>query len=80
MTRRSVSVVPSPVPAAWPIYRVVRFYKSGRGPRTIKQGLTRAEAQEHCSRDDTHGPDWFDGFDLMHGYREEALSNAQDNR
>lgn len=43
-------------------YKVVRFYQDGRPNRTIKTGLTLEEAQAHCQRDDTHGPDWFDGY------------------
>ena len=51
-------------------YRIIRFYRDdGRRPRTIKQGLTLAEAQAHCSREDTHGPGWFDGYDYMKGFR-----------
>ena len=60
----------NPVPEA-AIYRIVRFYhpSSGRPNRTIKNGLTLAEAQAHCSREDTHGPRHFDGYDLMKGVR-----------
>lgn len=47
-------------------YRVIRFYRNGR-PRTIKQSLTLAEARAHCSREDTHGDGWFDGYDYMKG-------------
>lgn len=46
------------------IYRIIRF-RQGRGGRTIKTGLTLKEAQAHCQRADTHGPGWFDGYDLM---------------
>lgn len=58
-------------------YRVVRFYKDSYGQRTIKRGLTLAEAQAHCSDPETSsstctgkagrertrklGP-WFDGY------------------
>lgn len=61
------------------IYRVVRMYKNGSPARTIRDRLTLAEAQAHCSdpetssstctgkvgRDRTRrlGP-WFDGYDL----------------
>jgi hypothetical protein len=55
-------------------YRIVRFYapSSKRGfdglpittpKQTIKQGLTEAEAREHCQRDDTRGNGWFDGYE-----------------
>lgn len=50
------------------IYRIIRFRFNGR-KRTIKTGLTRAEAHAHCAREDTHGPGWFDGFDLMRGVK-----------
>ena len=52
-------------------YRIVRFYGPGsdRRPRTIRNGLTEAEAQAHCEREDTHGPGWFDGYDYMKGCR-----------
>lgn len=50
-------------------YRVIRFYQNGRKPRTIKNGLTEAEVQSHCQREDTHGPGWFDGYDLMKGVK-----------
>ena len=60
-------------PADWPIYRIIRFRFSG-GKRTTRQHLTRAEAQAHCSRADTSSHStgagaWFDGWDLMKGYR-----------
>ena len=44
-------------------YRIIRFYKTDRRPRTIKRGLTLEQAQAHCRRDDTRGPGWFDGYD-----------------
>lgn len=53
-------------------YVIVRFYRdSNRRPRIVAGGRvhTRAEAQAHCSREDTHEldrngvPIWFDGFD-----------------
>lgn len=50
-------------------FRIIRFFRSGRKPRTIKQSLTEAEAQAHCSREETHGNGWFDGYDYMKGCR-----------
>lgn len=45
-------------------YKIVRFYRdSDKESKTIKTGLTLAEAQEHCTREDTHGDGWFDGYD-----------------
>jgi len=43
-------------------YKIVRFYFND-SPRTIKRGITLEQAQEHCQRDDTRGPGWFDGYD-----------------
>jgi hypothetical protein len=63
-------------------YRIVRFYQRG-GPmgverETVKEGLTFAEAQDHCNDPETSsktgtGPtarditslwsDWFDGYE-----------------
>ncbi len=53
-----------------PVYRILRF--SMTEPREeIRDGLTLEEAQEHCGREDTHGPGWFDGYDLMAGFSDE---------
>lgn len=54
------------------IYRIIRFrrngYANGRSSRTIRQGLTLAEAQSHCEREDTRKEGvWFDGYDYMRG-------------
>jgi len=45
-------------------YSIVRFYRErGRPQRVIKKGLTLAQAQEHCKRDDTRKEGvWFDGY------------------
>lgn len=42
-------------------YKIVRFYRE-HGSEVIATGLTLEEAQEWCSRDDTRGVDWFDGY------------------
>lgn len=50
------------------IYRIIRFRFQGTN-RTVRTGLTLTEAQAWCSREDTHGPGWFDGYDLMRGIK-----------
>lgn len=54
------------------VYRIIRFRQNGR-PRTLRQFLTLAEAQAHCRDPRTRGVragvPWFDGYDLMRGYR-----------
>lgn len=51
-------------------FRIVRFYRNGRKARTIKTGLSEAEAQAHCSREDTHKEGvYFDGYDYVKGCR-----------
>lgn len=43
-------------------YRIVRFtFKKPR--RIIRRGLTLQQAQDHCSREETHGYGWFDGYE-----------------
>ena len=45
-------------------YKIVRFYQDlDRSNRVMARGLTLAEAQAHCQREDTHGDGWFDGYD-----------------
>lgn len=47
-------------------YRIVRFTEKEDHPdnhRVILTGLSLAEARAHCNREDTHGSDWFDGYD-----------------
>lgn len=46
-----------------PTYKIIRFYRDERPSETLVRGLTLAQAQEHCSRPDTQGVDWFDGFE-----------------
>jgi hypothetical protein len=50
------------------IYRIIRFYQAnGKQPRTIRNAVTLAEAQAHCSQADTRGSGWFDGYDYIKG-------------
>lgn len=54
------------------VYRIIRFRFRG-SKRTIRTGLTLAEAQAHCRRPDTSGTDrlgrFFDGYDYMRGFK-----------
>lgn len=43
-------------------YNIYRYYFDGRTPELKVRGLSIEEAQEWCTRDDTHSDDWFDGF------------------
>jgi hypothetical protein len=45
-------------------YTIKRYYSElGKPPRTIKKGVSLAEAQEHCSKASTIKKfEWFDGF------------------
>ena len=62
----------SETPKAWPVYRIVRFYKSDRKPRTITNGLTLAEAQAHCHDPKTRKDGvYFDGYDYIKGFKRE---------
>lgn len=53
-------------------FRIIRFRENG-SKRVIHNNVTEAEAQNHCSRPDTHGVRggvrWFDGYDYMPGCR-----------
>lgn len=42
-------------------YEVVRFRSDGT-QEVIKTGVSLKDAQEWCSRDDTRGEGWFDGY------------------
>ena len=51
-------------------FRIIRFYhpRLERRPRTLKTGLTEAEAQAHCERPDTRQDGvYFDGYEYMKG-------------
>ena len=48
------------------IYRIIRFRRQGTS-RTVRSNVTLTEAQSHCSREDTRGRGWFDGYDYMRG-------------
>ncbi len=50
-------------------FRIIRFYRNSRKPRTIRQSMTESEAQAHCSLESTHSERWFDGYDYMKGCR-----------
>ena len=58
-------------------YKIIRF-RFKEGNRVIKTGLTLEQAQEHCSREDTHeiAPDgnvlWFDGYTDIQRNKKEA--------
>jgi hypothetical protein len=46
-------------------YKIIRFHFDESHPdhrRVITTGLTLEEAQEHCNKDSTSGPGWFDGY------------------
>jgi hypothetical protein len=44
-------------------YTIYRYFAEyGKEREVIKTGLTLQEAQEHCSREDTSGEGWFDGY------------------
>ena len=51
-------------------YSIIRFHQSDDKPNeVVVRGLTLAQAQAHCQRDDTRGGDydqgtaWFDGYE-----------------
>lgn len=44
-------------------YKIIRFWAdTDMDNELIETGLSLEEAQEHCSREDTHGEGWFDGY------------------
>jgi len=46
------------------MYAIYRFYADTKKPKQlVKIVSTLKEAQEHCTREDTHKPGvWFDGY------------------
>jgi len=42
-------------------YKIVKFIRDGEN-ETVLEGLSLAEAQEYCRRDDTQGEGWFCGY------------------
>jgi hypothetical protein len=45
-------------------YRIVRFYNHlVPHKKIIKTGLTLYQAQVYCQNEDSHGEDWFDGYE-----------------
>ena len=42
-------------------FDVFRYYKRGKR-EMIASGLTLEQAQAHCSKEETHGATWFDGY------------------
>ena len=59
-------------------YKITRFMQDAPN-EDIATGLTRDEAEAHCQRPDTHGPGWFDGFDVENPTDDElADRQAQD--
>jgi hypothetical protein len=43
-------------------YSIVRFFRDDRDTETVVRGLTLAQAQAHCNREDSRGDGWFDGY------------------
>ncbi len=42
-------------------YQIIRFHFK-KESKIIKTGLTLKQAQAHCTREDTRGHNWFDGY------------------
>jgi hypothetical protein len=54
------------------IYRIIRFRFKTRPLAVVRNNVTLTEAQAHCSRENTHGDGWFDGYDYMPGCKPDA--------
>lgn len=60
--------IPCSPPVGEPrIYRIRRYRQQGGGARTVRSNVTLTEAQNHCSKPETRGTGWFDGYDYMPG-------------
>lgn len=44
-------------------YTIRRFYADDRPSEVVTRGQSLEQARAHCSRDDTHGDGWFDGYE-----------------
>jgi hypothetical protein len=58
-------------------YDIVRFCLNSHArdhQRVITSFTTLEEAQEYCSREDTHGEDWFDGYREVKEWTPESKS------
>jgi hypothetical protein len=44
-------------------YKIIRFFKEeGKPAQVMSGGHTLEEAKEWCSKKESHGLDWFDGY------------------
>lgn len=55
-------------------FRIIRFFKVSGRRRVIRNNVSEADAQAHCSRKDTMREGvWFDGYDYMPGCRPKSV-------
>jgi hypothetical protein len=45
-----------------PTHAIIRRFRDSKKAQFVKWCYSLKEAQQYCSRDDTHGKDWFDGY------------------